>query len=51
MFYLKARGISELNARALLLHAFAVDILDQIKDEEIRNYADKLISERLSYEF
>ena len=51
MFYLKARGISELNARALLLHAFAVDILDQIKDEEIRTYADKLISERLSYEF
>jgi Fe-S cluster assembly protein SufD len=51
MFYLKARGISELNARALLLHAFAIDILDQIKDEEIRNYADKLISERLSYEF
>lgn len=51
MFYLKARGISELNARALLLHAFAIDILDQIKDEEIRNYADRLISERLSYEF
>lgn len=51
MFYLKARGISELNARALLLHAFAIDILDQIKDEEIRSYADKLISERLSYDF
>jgi Fe-S cluster assembly protein SufD len=51
MFYLKARGISEQNARALLLHAFAVDILDQIKDEEIRTYADQLISARLSYHF
>ena len=51
MFYLKARGISEENARALLLHAFAVDILDQIKDEEIRAYADQLISARLSYHF
>ena len=51
MFYLKARGISEQTARALLLHAFAIDILDQIKNEEIRNYADKLISERLSYDF
>jgi len=51
MFYLKTRGISEQNARALLLHAFAIDILDQIKNEEIRNYADKLISERLSYDF
>jgi Fe-S cluster assembly protein SufD len=51
LFYLKARGISEQNAKALLLHAFAIDILDQIKNEEIRNYADKLISERLSYDF
>ena len=51
MFYLKARGISEQTARAMLLHAFAIDILDQIKNEEIRNYADKLISERLSYDF
>ena len=51
MFYLKTRGISEQNARALLLHAFAIDILDQIKNEEIRNYGDKLISERLSYDF
>jgi Fe-S cluster assembly protein SufD len=51
LFYLKARGISEQNAKALLLHAFAIDILDQIKNEEIRNYADELISERLSYDF
>ena len=51
MFYLKARGISEQTARAMLLHAFAIDILDQIKNEEIRNYADKLISELLSYDF
>ncbi|MEY4628793.1 MAG: hypothetical protein RLZZ595_1119, partial [Bacteroidota bacterium] len=51
MFYLKTRGISEQTARAMLLHAFAIDILDQIKNEEIRNYADKLISERLSYDF
>ena len=51
LFYLKARGISEQNAKALLLHAFAIDILDQIKNEEIRDYADRLISERLSYDF
>lgn len=51
LFYLKARGISEENAKALLLHAFAIDVLDQIKNEEIRDYADKLISERLSYDF
>jgi Fe-S cluster assembly protein SufD len=51
LFYLKARGISEQKAKALLLHAFAVDILDQIKHEAIRDYADKLISKRLSFDF
>jgi Fe-S cluster assembly protein SufD len=51
LFYLKARGISEQKAKALLLHAFAIDILDQIQHEAIREYADKLISERLSFDF
>jgi Fe-S cluster assembly protein SufD len=49
LFYLKARGISAENAQALLLHAFAVDILNQIKNKEIRTYVESLISERLSF--
>ncbi|MFN5422971.1 MAG: Fe-S cluster assembly protein SufD [bacterium] len=49
MFYLKARGISEANAQALLLHAFAADILNQIKNKEIKAYVESLISERLSF--
>ncbi|MEN9950100.1 MAG: hypothetical protein RLY85_852 [Bacteroidota bacterium] len=49
LFYLRARGISEDNARALLLHAFAMDILDQIKDESVRSFADQIISNRLSF--
>jgi Fe-S cluster assembly protein SufD len=49
LFYLKARGIPDDKAKALLLHAFAVDVLDQIKSDAIRTYADKLISERLTY--
>ena len=48
LFYLRARGISEQNAKALLLHAFAADILQQIESEELRNYIDSLISERLT---
>ena len=48
LFYLRARGISEQNAKALLLHAFAADILQQIELEELRNYIDSLISERLT---
>lgn len=47
MFYLRSRGINEDSAKSLLLHAFAIDILDQIKPEAIRAYVDQLISERL----
>lgn len=49
LFYLQSRGVTEKNARALLLHAFAVDILEHIKPEPIREYVDKLISERLEF--
>lgn len=49
MFYLRARGISEENAKALLLHAFAVDILEQVKNEALRLHIDRIISERLSF--
>lgn len=47
LFYLQSRGIDEQNAKALLLHAFAVDILEKINLTPIREYVDKLISERL----
>lgn len=49
LFYLQSRGISEKIARSLLLHAFAVDILEHIKPVAIRAYVDKLISERLEF--
>jgi Fe-S cluster assembly protein SufD len=51
LFYLRARGIGEKAAKSLLLHAFAVDILDNIKAEPLRAYVDQLISERLEFNF
>ncbi len=51
MFYLRSRGISEKNAMSLLLHAFAVDILDNIKTDPLRNYVNKLISAKLDFNF
>ena len=48
LFYLRSRGINLENARALLLQAFAVDILENIKPEPIRLYVEKLISQRLA---
>lgn len=50
MFYLRSRGIGEDMARALLVHAFAIDILEHIKPTAIRSYVDQLISERLEFD-
>ena len=50
LFYIRSRGISERAAKSLLIHAFAIDILDHIKPEPIREYVDQLISERLEVE-
>lgn len=50
LFYLQSRGIPVKIARSLLLHAFAFDILEHIRPEPIRDYIDKLISERLEYD-
>jgi len=50
LFYMRSRGISEKAAKSLLVHAFAIDILDHIKPEPIREYVDQLISKRLDVE-
>jgi Fe-S cluster assembly protein SufD len=50
LFYLRSRGISEKIARSLLVHAFAIDILEHIKPVPLRNYIDELISERLEFD-
>jgi Fe-S cluster assembly protein SufD len=47
LFYLRSRGISENTARSLLIHAFAIDILEHVKSAVLRDYVDKLIFERL----
>ncbi len=49
LFYLQSRGIPEKKAKSLLVHAFAIDILEHIKLEPIRMYVDQLISERLEF--
>lgn len=50
MFYLQSRGIDKKMARSLLVHAFAIDILDHIKPKPIRDYVDQLISQRLEFD-
>lgn len=47
LFYCRARGISFEDARALLLYAFAHDVVEQVKLEALRNHLDARIDERL----
>lgn len=48
LFYLRTRGISKDHAKAMLLEAYAASIMEQIKIEPLRKYAEQLIAERLS---
>lgn len=47
MFYLKSRGIDEDVAEAMLLNAFAGDVVDKINIAELRDHAKSKIAERL----
>jgi Fe-S cluster assembly protein SufD len=47
LFYLRARGLSKASARAMLLIAFAEDVLDHIKIDEVHAHLTQLITERL----
>ena len=49
LFYLRTRGLSEDNARRLLLSAFANDVLNTIRIESLRNYLEELVNNRLSF--
>jgi Fe-S cluster assembly protein SufD len=47
MFYLRSRGISEANARALLVQAFAFDVTEQVKIPKLRGHINQLINHHL----
>jgi Fe-S cluster assembly protein SufD len=47
MFYLRARGIGEEAARALLVNAFAFDVTEKIKIPELEHYINHLITHHI----
>ena len=51
MFYLQTRGINKETARAMMLYAFAGEILDHVNHPELKDYLDQLVSERLHKNF
>jgi len=48
LFYLQARGIGKQEARAMLIVAFARDVLDRIKIEPLREMVEGIVGERLA---
>lgn len=51
LFYLQARGIDKMQAKGLLLYAFAGEVLEHIDDESFRTYIDGLIQSRFGSNF
>ena len=47
LFYLRARGLDKVQARALLLQAFAGDIIQNIKSEVLQEKMQEAIAQRL----
>lgn len=51
LFYLQSRGINKDTARAMMLYAFAGDVVDHVPNEKMKEYIDALISDRLHKDF
>lgn len=48
LFYLKSRGLSEAEARDLLVYAFAAEVIELIPVESLKNSLEELVSQRTS---
>lgn len=47
LFYLQTRGINEIEARLMLMFAFAHEVLSNIRVEQLRQSIDRLVNKRL----
>ncbi len=51
LFYLRTRGLDEKTAKALLLHAFAFEIIDKVELTDVKDYLSAIINKQLGYQF
>ena len=47
IFYLRSRGIGEAQARKMLVHAFAGEVLEHIEFEPLREALEQSVNARL----
>lgn len=50
LFYIKSRGISENNARMLLMYAFALEVIEKINIPSLKVRIDRMLEKRLKGE-
>ena len=50
LFYLRARGSGEKDARMMLMNAFAHEVVQEIRIEPLRDRIDELVEKRLKGE-
>lgn len=50
LFYLRARGIPKKEAQAMLMYAFANDVLNNVKIEELKKKLNLIIAEKIGVE-
>ena len=50
IFYLRSRGLSPESAQAMLLYAFAREVIDKAEITELREYLDQKVTQRLNQE-
>lgn len=51
IYYLRARGISEKSAKALMVTAFIGDVIDRVENEEVVNYIHEQLHSRFGWDF
>lgn len=47
-FYLRSRGLKPLAARNLLIHGFASEVLETVRDDEVRALLERVLESRLN---
>ncbi len=47
LFYLKSRGIGEVKARALLVYAFAAEVMELISHDQVREELEQMLFQKL----
>lgn len=51
IYYLRTRGISEENARNLLITAFIGEVMECISDEDVKTYVKNFITDKFGWQF